>query len=263
MQTLHRTCHRPVWCRTAPVLPSPPALQARRRGALRFSGDRRVGSPRGRRSGQGAVADGLPAAIARAAAEAGGDVQLIGKVGEGAAGDAVLLAVAADGVGHVAVLRDVEAVIVEPDETAPELGDAPIDTAAGLDGSMDDVEPTTERPSVPAGPALDAADLTLALQYLPDYRVVVIAEELDAAAVAAVVGAARWAGAALVVATPGASSVPELPEDATVLQAPAQDAEGAFAMLVGRYAAALDGGREPADAFAGASSGTGWSAVAD
>ena len=42
--------------------------------------------------------------------------------------------------------------------------------------------------------------------------------------------------------------------DATVLAVPADD-EGAFATLVGAYAAALDSGAEPAAAFAGAVGG--------
>jgi hypothetical protein len=221
-----------------------------------------LGSPVARRSPRGdVIAAGLPVAIAGAAAAGGGEVQLIGKVGEGPDGDAVLLAVAAAGIGHVAVLRDVEAVIVVTDEAPDELSDAPIDEIAGLDGSADgaDSRPPT-RPA--AGPVLDAGDLALALRYLPDYRVVVIAQELDAAALAAVVEAARWAGAALVVATPGAGATADLPDDATVLEAPADD-EGAFAALVGRYAVALDGGKQPAAAFAGASSGSGWSPVAD
>jgi hypothetical protein len=221
-----------------------------------------VGSPLGRRSPGGDVsAAGLAVAIAGAAAAAGGDAQLIGKVGEGPDGDAVLLAVAAAGIGHVAVLRDVQAVAIATDEAAAELSDAPIDQIAGLDASVDgagDAAPS----STPPGPVLDAGDLTLALRYLPDYRVVVIAQELDDAALAAVVEAARWAGAALVVATPGAGATPDLPADATVLEAP-EDAEDAFAELVGRYAVALDHGAQPAAAFAGASSGSGWSAVAD
>jgi hypothetical protein len=216
----------------------------------------------GRRSKGGEVtAAGLPVAIAGAAATAGGDVQLIGKVGEGPDGDAVLLAVAAAGIGHVAVLRDIEAVTIAADEAPDALSDAPIEEIAGLDGSADgsaDATPATLAP----GPALDAGDLALALRYLPDYRVVVIAQELDAAALAAVVEAARWAGAALVVATPGAGATADLPEDATVLEAP-EDDDGAFAALVGRYAVALDGGKQPAAAFAGASSGSGWSPVAD
>ena len=221
-----------------------------------------VGSPVGRRSSRGDVtAAGLPVAIAGAAAAAGGDVQLIGKVGEGPDGDAVLLAVAAAGIRHVAVLRDVEAVIVAADATPEELSDAPIDEIAGLDGSADGTG--AKPPTRPApGPALDAGDLALALRYLPDYRVVVIAQELDAPALAAVVEAARWAGAALVVATPNAGTTTALPDDATVLEAP-EDDEGAFAALVGRYAVALDGGKQPAAAFAGASSGSGWSPVAD
>jgi hypothetical protein len=221
-----------------------------------------VGSPLGRGSPGGDVtAAGLPVAIAGAAAAAGGDVQLIGKVGEGSDGDAVLLAVAAAGIGHVAVLRDVEAVTIAADKAPAELSDAPIDEIAGLDGSADAIGDEAPARSAP-GPALDAGDLALALRYLPDYRVVVIAQELDAAALAAVVEAARWAGAALVVATPGAGATSALPDDTTVLEAPA-DAEGAFAQMVGRYAVALDGGAQPAAAFAGASSGAGWSAVAD
>jgi hypothetical protein len=207
------------------------------------------------------IAAGLPVAIAGAAAVAGGDVQLIGKVGEGPDGDSVLLAVAAAGIGHVAVLRDVEAVTIALDEASADLGDTPIDEIAGLDGSADGSR--DEAPAGPVtGPALDAGDLALALRYLPDYRVVVIAQELDAAAVAAVVEAARWAGAALVVATPGAGATAGLPDDTTVLEAP-EHAEGAFAALVGRYAVALDQGKQPAAAFAGASSGSGWAPVAD
>ena len=220
-----------------------------------------VGSPLGRRGRGGeVVAAGLPVAIAAAAAATGGSVQLIGKVGEGAAGDAVLLTLAAAGIGHVAVLRDAEAIPVAVDVAPTELSDAPIDEIAGLDGSSDPDEDAPTRNA--GGPVLDAADLELALRYLPDYRVVVIAQALDPAAVAAVVEAARWAGAALVVATPRGGEPPILPDDATVLEAP-DDAEGAFATLVGRYAAALDGGAQPAEAFAGASSGTGWAAVAD
>ena len=45
-------------------------------------------------------AGGLAAGIARAAAAAGAEVQLIGKVGDDPAGDAVLLALARGGVGH-------------------------------------------------------------------------------------------------------------------------------------------------------------------
>ena len=114
----------------------------------------------------------------------------------------------------------------------------------------------------PMGAPLEAADLELALRYLPDYRVVVLAQSLDEAALAAARDAARWAGAQVIeVMAPGGEGTAL--DDATVLEAPAEDAEGAFASLVGRYAAALDAGTPPADAFAAASAGVGWAPVSD
>ena len=56
---------------------------------------------------------------------------------------------------------------------------------------------------------------------------------------------------------PDALAPDSLPETATVLAAPVSDPDGAFAAVVGAYAAALDGGASPADAFAGAIAG-GW-----
>jgi hypothetical protein len=54
-----------------------------------------------------------------------------------------------------------------------------------------------------------------------------------------------------------------VPEDATVLESPDVDPDGAFGAVVGAYAAALDRGAAPAEAFASASAGSGWSAVVD
>ncbi len=220
-----------------------------------------VGNPVGRRARGAIAAAGLPVAIARAAAAAGADVQVIGKVGEGADGDAVLLSLATLGVGHVALLRDPAPASIETDGTGVDP-DLPIDELAGLDdGAADLIEPDA---AASPGPGLESADLALALQYLPDYRVVVVAQPLDAAALAAAAEAAGWSGARLVVVTADERSpVATLPDDATILEAPADDAEGAFASLVGRYAAALDAGSSPADAFAAASGATGWAAVAD
>src|SRR3954454_3482295 len=133
-----------------------------------------VGSPTARRQEDGFTAAGLGASIARGARDAGAPVELIGKVGEGSVGDAVLLDVAAAGIGHVAVLRDVEAVVVEPDGL--DETDAPIDRLAGLDGSADPVQSDLGNDLL--GPVLDAGDLELALRYLPDYDVVVIAQAL-------------------------------------------------------------------------------------
>jgi hypothetical protein len=93
--------------------------------------------------------------------------------------------------------------------------------------------------------------------------VVVVADQFDEAALGTIVAAARWTGAQLIVVVPAGSTGSGVPEDATVLEAPAVDADGAFAAVVGAYAAALDRGATPADAFASASVGSGWSAVID
>ena len=49
----------------------------------------------------------------------------------------------------------------------------------------------------------------------------------------------------------------DLPEKSTLLERPAEDG-GAFAQLVGRYAALLDSGRPPADAWREAIEAGGW-----
>src|SRR5689334_12618574 len=64
-----------------------------------------VGSPAAGFAGAELRAAGIAAEIARAAAAAGGAVQIVGRVGEDPAGDAVVLDLAAAGVEHVAVLR--------------------------------------------------------------------------------------------------------------------------------------------------------------
>ncbi len=219
-----------------------------------------VGSPVGRETDQGIVADGIAATIARVAAASGAEVQLVGKVGEGTTGDAVLLSLAEWNVGHVAMLRDASTLTpVAPIASEPE---------AVLDAPKDDVQPSGDGSAVavtdtPLTPIVDSGDLQLALRYLPDYRVVVVADGLDDAARETVVAATRWAGAQLIVVVPSRSMVSNLPDDATILEAPAIDPDGAFATVVGGYAAALDSGVSPAEAFASASLGSGWSAVSD
>ena len=66
------------------------------------------------------------------------------------------------------------------------------------------------------------------------------------------VEAAGFAGARLVLLVGRGARRPRAtsPPDATVLEAPADDDDGAFATLVGAYAAALDAGADPAQAFA-------------
>ncbi|MBA2380760.1 MAG: hypothetical protein H0V73_01500 [Chloroflexi bacterium] len=115
---------------------------------------------------------------------------------------------------------------------------------------------------LPAGLSVDSGDLELALRYVPDYRVVVLAADLDAPSLAAVVTAAAWSGARLVALVPAGSAVDAIPSDATVLERPTTD-DGAFAATVAAYAVALDQGIEPAEAFKEAQRVGGWAAVAD
>ncbi len=76
----------------------------------------------------------------------------------------------------------------------------------------------------------------------------------------ACVDGAAFAGAHLVVLVSEGVAPPDgLPVDATVLAAPADD-EGAFAALVGGYAAAVDDGTDPAEAFRATTMASGWAA---
>jgi len=209
-----------------------------------------VGSPIGRQTEQGIEATGVAATVGRVAAAAGAQVQLVGKVGEGAAGDAVLLSLVRSHVGHVAVLRDASA--------------AARVTRSAPDGErvLGDEEPPTAGASGERS-RLDSGDLELALRYLPDYRVIVVTDSLEETALGTVVAAARWSGAQLIIVVSAGSNPVGVPEDATVLESPDVDPDGAFGAVVGAYAAALDRGAAPAEAFASASAGSGWSAVVD
>ena len=100
---------------------------------------------------------------------------------------------------------------------------------------------------------LEAADLDLALRYLPEVRVVVIVE-MPAPIVATAADRTQWSGAALIVvsrASAGGAVLPaELPDGAIVLEAPASDPDATFAGFVGAFAARLDAGATAADAWA-------------
>lgn len=96
---------------------------------------------------------------------------------------------------------------------------------------------------------LDAADLDLALHYLPDIRAIVLIGA-DSALVAPAGAESSWSGAGLVLVTskdsaPDTSAVPE----AIVLEPPSSDPDGTFAGLVAALAARLDAGQDPAAAW--------------
>jgi len=169
--------------------------------------------------------------IARAAAAAGAAVELVTKVPDDDTGDAVVIALGRAGVGHAAVLR------------VP-AGSAPAD---------DDRQKNAR---------LEGADLELALRYLTDFRVVVLAEAIDGSARQVLAEAVDFAGAHVVAALPAGTDTSFLPRAATALEAPADDGEGYFGALVGTYAAALDRGIAPAQAFREVMSASGWEPVA-
>ena len=211
-----------------------------------------VGSPSARVDADRPIAaTGFAADIARTATAAGGAVQIVGRVGDDPIGDAVLLDLAANGVGHVAVLRPAgEATPVGAAADGARAGDGDDLPGAALDDE--------DRPTITAagGLPIDAADLELALRYLPDYRVIVVAPGLDEAALATATAAAGWSGARLVVIDDGHAGHASLPADATLLVLP-DGADTAFTSLVARYAVELDHGTDPGAAFAAASRSVG------
>jgi hypothetical protein len=177
--------------------------------------------------------DGRPAGracdLAIAAATAGSAVELVGRAGDDDAGDALVLALANAGVGHVALLRD---------PGRPTYQD-------GADG---------------VAPELEPADVELGLRYLSGFEVLVVSDDAPQAVLRACLEGASFAGAHLVIAVaPGREAPADLPPDATVLVAPADD-DGSFGRLLGRYAAGLDQGDPPAAAFAAATA-DGWERV--
>jgi sugar/nucleoside kinase (ribokinase family) len=207
-----------------------------------------VGNPVARAdAASGRVAVGLAAGVAIAAVAAGGGAQLVGRVGEDQAGEDVLLDLARRGVGHAAVLRD-------PARPTGEIAATDDDV---LDAASDD--PATIR-SAPIS-TLDAADLKLAFDYLPEYSVIVVAEALASASLRVAVDAAAWSGSTLVVIG-RSDDLTGLPDDATVLAAPEDgDPDGAFASMVGRYVAGLDRGDDPKTAFDAAAATVGSTAA--
>ena len=208
-----------------------------------------IGSPTARDVDGVLHAAGPASRIALAAARGGRSVQLVGKTGDDPVADGIVLDLARGGVGHVALLRDPSR------PTAIEAGRRE-DVDAGKDG----VDRGAEDPAPFGIPALEAADVDLGLRYLTDYRVVVLADPSAADVVAVASDAARWGEARLIVLVGAGRPAPDgLPADAVVLEAPGADPDGAFAELVGAFAAALDEGAEPETAFRASLASDGWS----
>jgi len=202
-----------------------------------------------------AAPGGRACEIAMSAARRGARVELVGRTGDDAAGDALLLALSRAGVGHVAMLRD-------PARSTPLVEPVAEDGGrddAGIESGVDPV--LAARPVTPAAataPRLESADVSLGLRYLAAFEVLVVVDDVPEDAVPVAVEAAGYADAHLVVLVGAAGPTPALlPASATVLAAPEAD-DGAFAELVGAYAAALDRGTAPEAAFAAATGDGGW-----
>lgn len=206
-----------------------------------------VGSPVHRALPDGAAAEGLSARIALAAAGRGSSVQLVGKIGEDPEGDAVVLALSGGHVGHVALLR-------EGARRTPRLIDG--QSADGLD---EEPQPPILMPAdASAPPTLEPADVDLALRYLTEFAVLVVAEP-GSEILRVAVAAASWHEATLIVLLrPGDEIAVDVPDSAIVLEGPGSEAEAAFAELVGSMAARIDAGEEPGSALREVATSAGW-----
>ena len=185
--------------------------------------------------------------VALAAAALGARVEVVGRAGDDPTGDAVMLGLARAGIGHVAVLRD-------PSRPTPV-----IEAPAATDDEADEGRPDL----VPAGigPALDAADVSLGLQYLTAFGVLVVTDDVPSAAIPVAIESAGFTGAHLILLTAADADPPDVPGATTILAAPDVADDGAFARLVGTYAASLDRGTDPGRAFAEAVAASGWEAL--
>jgi hypothetical protein len=114
-----------------------------------------------------------------------------------------------------------------------------------------------------AADGLEAADVDLALRYLPEVRAIVLVAP-DASLIAPAAAASGWSGAGLVVVARGsdrpdgpdtaetAAGVPRAIDSAPqaiVLDPPRVDRDGMFAGLVAALATRLDAGDDPTTAW--------------
>ena len=216
-----------------------------------------IGSPIGRIADGVVAAGGMASRVALAVAAAGATVQLVGKTGDDPTADGVVLDLARGGVGHVALLRD--PAWATPLESPP-ADEQPLDESDGpRDDASEPFETVTPVASQASGPALEAADVDLGLRYLTDFAVVVLAEPVAAEIVAIVSDAARWGETRMVLVVDKGQTVHDgLPTDVVVFEAPEADPDGVFATMVGTFAAALDRGMEPGEAFRASIASDGW-----
>jgi sugar/nucleoside kinase (ribokinase family) len=195
------------------------------------------------------AAVGLAAAIAGAAALRGAAVEIVTKIGDDAPGDELLVALSRQKVGHAAVLRDAEVAthVTSPFTASAEPeSDLDIDLLELIESDLDletALDPAT------GAPELEPADVEMALRYLSELEVIVVADPIEAGVAQGVADAARYAEAQVIAVVSDARPFPVAIPNVTVFDAPEEDPEGRFAQVVGAYAAGLASGREPSDAF--------------
>jgi hypothetical protein len=220
-----------------------------------------IGAAAVRGTGSDATAVGLAASIATEAARSGSRVELIGKVGDDPAGDALLIALSRQAVGHVAILRDAARPtpsIVDPGsvELDPVADDAVADDPAAGDPAAGDPvagDPAAGDPVASPGrdqdlPALDAADVGLALRYLPELAVIVAVHQPEDVLREAA-AASRWAETTLIVVVPPNETAPDVLPDGVLVIAAEAAIESASGSTIGRYAAAIDQGTPARQAY--------------
>ena len=209
-----------------------------------------VGSPVGRLQDAEVAAAGTAARVALAAASAGRNVQLVGRTGDDPTADGLLASLNRGGVGHVALLRDPAGLTLIEVDLGVDDGCLPTDLPEAAE---------TLSPGPSNRATLDAADVELGLRYLTEFAVLVLAEPAGPEVVKVVAEAARWnAARLLMVVDAGTGSADGLPSEAIVFEAPTDDRDGAFATLVGTFAAALDDGADPGEAFRTSIEAEGW-----
>ena len=96
---------------------------------------------------------------------------------------------------------------------------------------------------------LEAADLELALRYLPDVRAIVVMAP-DRSLIPPAAAAAGWSGAGLVIVAPKPDGPdPSAAPNAIVLEPLSTDPDATFAGFVAALAVRLDAGDDPATAW--------------
>lgn len=195
-----------------------------------------VGQPFARRTPSGWLADGPAVRTAAAVVEAGGRVELLGRIGDDPAGDAIVLDCARRGIGHAAIIR-----------------------SAGRPTPILDGPGTSSRPL-----GLDAGDVELGLRYFVDLAVVAVVDPLPSSALAVAADVVAAHDAPLVVVEPVTSppALDSLRPGPIVLEAPGPEGRPAFDRLVGRLCACLAEGLGPEEAFREAVHATGWAPTA-